>query len=653
MAQPVLNPVELPADLFPAEAEFARCLARGIPCRVGNGELPKEKIESGDNANVVRGEVVRFFAHGGDSGKRPIRGTVIALRGAWILGMLDLLHANIPYALDLNCCRFVAPVIMLHAGCGALYLNGSYLAKGLVADGITTKGGVNLRDGFSAEGEVRLLSANVGGNLSCAGGRFRNPKGDALNADGIMTQGDVNLRYGFSAEGEVRLLGANVGGDLSCEGGKFHNPEGNALSADGLTTKGGVNLRNGFSAEGEVRLLGASVGGDLSCGGGSFHNPKGYALNADRLTTKGDVNFYDGFSATGEVRLPGANIGGDLSCAGGRFHNPKGDALNADGIMTKRDVNLHDAFSAEGEVRLPDANVGGRLNCEEGRFHNPEGCALNVEGVIVHSGFIWRETSGGGKVELGHAKIGVFADDADSWKPFEVVLDGFTYNSFAGPVDAKFRLDWLGNRPQGMRFSPLPYEQAAKVLRSMGKDIDAWDIEREKKRLQREADGVSWIRKCGGWIVDTLQDAVYRPLRTVRWALSVVAIGAAVFALADYHGHIVPTHPVVALSEDYRGNVAPHGDLRPTQAVPPEYPAFHPVAFSLDVFTPSAVLRQEDSWGPRSGSGDWWSLGDFGVLWLLTPWYWFQIAAGWILIPLFLLSITGILRRRESPDEED
>ena len=456
MIQPILNPVELPADLFPAEMKFARCLARGIPCTVGNGKLPKEAVKSGDNANVVRGEVIRFFAYGGDPDEYPVGGAVIGLQGAWISGLLHLMHAHIPYALRLVRCKFPASVVMQHAECAALYLDGSHLAQG---------------------------------------------------------------------------------------------------------------------------------------------------LNADALTVKGGVRF-DGFVAKDSVRLPGANIGGQFSCTGGKFHNPEGRALHA-------------------------------------------------EGVTVNDALIWRKVRGEGCVHLGNAKIGILADDADSWKPFEVVLDGFTYDQIVGPTDAKSRIEWLAKRPGWKPFSPLPYEQAAKVLRSMGKDIDAWDIEREKKRLQRKADGASWLRKCGGWIVDTLQDAVYRPLRTVRWALSVMAIGAVAFALADYYSHIVPTHPVVTLSEDYRGSVAPHGDLRPTQAVPPEYPAFHPLAFSVDVFTPSAVFRQEDSWGTRSGSGDWWSLGDFGVLWLLTLWYCFQIAAGWILIPLFLLSITGILRRRESPDEED
>ena len=657
MTQPVLNPVELPADLFPAEVEFARCLARGIPCTVGNGELPEEAIQSGKNANVVRGEVIRFFAYGGDPDKHPIRGAVIDLRGAWILGMLDLLHANIPYALDLNCCRFVAPVIMLHAGCGALYLNGSHLAKGLDADGITTKGGVNLRDGFSAEGEVRLLSANVGGNLSCAGGRFRNPKGDALNADGIMTQGDVNLRYGFSAEGEVRLLGANVGGNLSCEGGKFHNPEGNALSADGLTTKGGVNLRNGFSAEGEVRLLGASVGGDLSCGGGSFHNPKGYALNADRLTTKGDVNLGDGFSAKGEVRLLGANVGGDLSCEGGKFHNPKGNALNADGITAKGDVVLCDGFSAEGEVRLPDANVGGRLSCEDGRFYNLEGCALDVEGAIINGGFIWREISGGGRVVLGHAKVGVFADDADSWKPFDVVLDGFTYNSFAGPVDAQFRLDWLGSRPQGMRFSPLPYEQAAKVLFGMGQAKEAREILLEKERLQTADKRTPLLRKIGRWLWDVFAGYGYRLRKTAAWMAGFVLVGAFLFNFANDNGRIVPHQPVVLADMKYREVPNPPcaelkctPEKRPTELVKrlfPDYPEFNALAYSADVFIPFFALHQEPYWYPNpSGS-------DREILLLILPfWYWLEIGAGWVLTSLFLLSITGLLRPRQSSGEK-
>ena len=523
----------------------------------------------------------------------------------------------------------------------------------LNADGITTKGGVNLRDGFSAEGEVRLPGANVGGDLSCGSGRFHNPKGNALSADRVTVKGGVFLSGGFSAEGGVRLLGANVGGGLSCKDGKFHNPKGSALSADGLTMQGGAHLCDGFSAAGEVRLLGANVGGDLSCAGGRFHNPKGNALSADRVTVKGGVFLSSVFSAEGkahlfsakgEVRLLGANVGGNLSCDGGRFHNPKGKALSADGITVKGDVNLHHGFSAEGEVRLPDANVG-RLSCEGGRFHNLEGCALDVEGAVIHSGFIWRGTSGGGSVELRHAKIGVFADDADSWKPFKVVLDGFTYNSFAGPVDAQSRLDWLGNRPQGMHFSPLPYEQAAKVLFGMGHAKEAREILLEKERLQTKDERTPWHHKIGRRLWGVFAGYGYRLRRTAAWMAFFIYTGACVFLDADLQHRIVPHQSVVLADQKYQEAIAE--GAKPTEFVPEMfsgYPEFNQFWLSVDIFIPLFNLHQETHWIPaRDERG--------GFSWI-TLWYWIEIVAGWVLTSLFLLSITGLLRPRQSSGEK-
>ncbi|HED54713.1 MAG TPA: hypothetical protein ENJ00_11015 [Phycisphaerales bacterium] len=195
----------------------------------------------------------------------------------------------------------------------------------LSADRLVTTGDVFLRKGFRARGEVRLLGASIGGDLVCIGGTFectRDHKGkpvgdpDTLNADGLVTKGDVMLGNGFCSTGEVRLLGASIGGDLSCSGGSFdcaRDPEGNpvgkpyALSADGLVTKGNVSLSDGFRARGMVRLLNALIDRNLVCTGGLFDcardqkgNPIGdpYAHSADGLTVKGSTFFRDAtFSA--------------------------------------------------------------------------------------------------------------------------------------------------------------------------------------------------------------------------------------------------------------------------------------------------------------------------------------------------------------------
>ena len=757
MAQGILNPIKLRSllPLLPAEREFARCLANGVVCTVGNGQRPNTPVARGNVANVVRSEVIRFFVYGGDA-ENPVLGPFIQLQGAWVSGQpMGLVDASIPYALYLIHSCFAVAVVMPDAECASLHMDGCHLKRGLMADGLKTKGGVSMC-GIFAEGEVRLLRARIGGVLNCEGGKFHNPDGPALHADRMTVAGGVFLD-GIDAEGEVRMRGARIDGSLNCVKGKIRNRNGFAFSADGMSATGGVLLR-GFSADGEVRLSGARIGGNLDCDGGKFKNVDGCALSADKVLATGSVFLRNGFFAEGEVRLPGASIGRVLECVRGEFKNPNGMALFADGMTAKGGVLLRERFSAKGEVRLLGASIGGNLDCGGGNFHNPgdydsrghKKYALNAErmetgghvylnalvnpdgeklqfllaahgrvrfanatiggnfnckgGQFLHSGKHSALAAGGlgsrgavflsdgftakGGVELHVARIGNFVcarckpndksptvinlsstkavavdDDEQSWEPFQFLLDDFTYDAFFGAKTPKdeSRRRWLAKRPKEMPskdgepvkvlFSPLPYEQAARVLRAMGKDIDAWDIEREKNRLQRESDGASPIRKLGGWFLDTLKDAVHRPLRMVKWAASVVALGAAVFAFADYHGNIVPTHPVVTLSEDYKAKVAPAGDLRPTRAVPPEYPAFNPVVFSLDVFTPAAVFHQEDSWGPRSGGGDWLS-PEVGVLWLLTGWYWFQVAAGWVLVPLFVLSVTGVLRPRQSSGEK-
>ena len=110
--------------------------------------------------------------------------------------------------------------------------------KALNADRLKTAGGVFLSDGFRAEGEVRLLGADIGGNLECTGATFSNPKGEALSADGLKVKGSVLLCDGFHAEGEVRLLGADIGGNLECINATFNNPKGDALSAEGMQVNG-------------------------------------------------------------------------------------------------------------------------------------------------------------------------------------------------------------------------------------------------------------------------------------------------------------------------------------------------------------------------------------------------------------------------------
>ena len=538
MTQGILNPVDFRSllPLLPAEQRLVECLREGKQCKIGDGGLPTRPIEPGGpgasmpgNApNVIRGEVIRYFALGGGE-QAQARGSEITLGGAWIQGEISLLNESTPYALSFAKCHFDAPIELVNAECRSLHIHDSRLAQGLFGDG-----------------------------LRMAGGMF---------------------------------------------------------------------LRNVLCVKGGIRLVGAQIGGNLEFLGGEFQNPNGYALVA------------------------------------------------------------------------ANAKVGGSL--------------------------IWRVISGDGVVNLAYAKAGVLADDLASWKPFKVVLDGFAYDQFAGltsPTDAKPRIEWLANRPSKLPggiplpFSPLPYEQAAKVLFGMGHDNDAWEILLEKERIRmrqekesggtfspvaheaaanvlfamgrgREARDILWekerlqtkdkrtplLHKIGRRLWDVSAGYGYRLRRTAAWMAFFVLTGTSVFLNADLQGRIVPHQGAVLASATYQ-SAARQGE-RPTRSVPREFPGhpeFNQFWFSLDLFIPLFNLHQETYWAPDASGGNF--VAWFGNLrlwlgeilqgdmepfnwrsshwWFLTLWYWVEIVAGWILTSLFVLSVTGVLRPRQSSGEK-
>jgi hypothetical protein len=247
-------------------------------------------------------------------------------------------------------------------------------------------------------------SGEIGGDLSretrhffTRQGQRRVPSnGTPLNADGIDVKGDVLLRKGFKANGEVRLMGAQIGRDLECDGGTFCNPplkdvagSGMALNADGIDVKGYVFLRTGFHAKGEVRFLRAHIGRNLECDGGTFSSPplkdvgipprkdvsnpppkgisnpphkdlpgSGKAFNAERADVRGSIYLRNRFTADGAVDLHGAEIGGTFDCRNGNFEKASLDLTDASAGSLK-DSGLSD-WPHAGKLFL-DGFVYGRI----------------------------------------------------------------------------------------------------------------------------------------------------------------------------------------------------------------------------------------------------------------------------------------------------
>ncbi|MEM8698057.1 MAG: hypothetical protein AAGF44_02750, partial [Pseudomonadota bacterium] len=296
------------AELLKAEEEKEEALRRSDLVLANTARRP----DTGDEtAPTIRSELIRFLARGGNA-DHPLDPRGVQVIGARITGELNLEGCELPAPLLLWSCEIEEAVQLRDTSLNTLNLEGSRISGSdtsgsVIADGMTAKGDVFLRNGFEAQGTVLLLGADLGGDLDCDAGRFA-AEGEALAADGLKTKGGVFLRNGFEAQGTVRLLDADLGGNLDCDAGRFA-AEGEALVADRLKTKGSVFLSSGFEAQGTVRLLSADLGGNLDCTAGRFA-AQGADLGLDNIRVGGGLFLRElALRPKGMVKLTAARVG--------------------------------------------------------------------------------------------------------------------------------------------------------------------------------------------------------------------------------------------------------------------------------------------------------------------------------------------------------
>ena len=544
------------------------------------------------------------------------------------------------------------------------------------ADGMAVRGNVFMRNGFYAEGEVCLRGATISGDWYCGGGQFTNEKKRSILADRVTIGGNLFMQDGFAATGEVRLSGADIGESFSCDSGAFSNDGGNALVADGMDVKKNVFMQGGFCAKGVVRFLDGNIGNNLFCDGGSFKNADGKAFALDRSKINGDVFMRDGFCAEGEVRLLSVGVGGDLDCSGGNFSHPQGDAIMGDGIQVAGLLGMRDGFVANGRVNLQSASIGRDLSCNGGIFKN----GIIAQAINIKNFFLWNNVGGGGTIDLSSAKAEVVNADKKSREGFNFILEGFSYSRFAGRINTDALIMWLTSHP-GNDFSPQPFEQVASTLFAMGRDKDARRIlfameniisaggKIPKPSIVARAWSWLWERTgqplwewCGRpawrWLLKIATGYNYLPSRMFWASAFFVILGTILFGAAEERGYIVPHQPVVLANSEYQKIVRGEETetqgypancprpLAPTKAVRcllPNYPKFCPFLFSLDVFIPVFSLHQEQYWFPKTPTD-----ADSWLAKILPFWYWIEIIAGWVLVSIFGLTVTGIMQQRQA-----
>ena len=545
-------------------------------------------------------------------------------------------------------------------------VEGSYA---LLADSAIIKGSAVFTDSFVAEGGIKLQGARIGGNFDCFGARFSNPSAFALEAPELNVDGRMILGVGagsqrFEAEGAVWLSEARIGLKLECAGASIWTArrekppskdvtalsEGDsvqtrtdepyvALIASGISVGSDVILGEGFTADGPVELPRAKIGGDFVFAGDIKAVSDGDAPLESGLLMDG-ANIAGPFtisgSVIGKVSLLGVKFGSDLGFNGAELENASHIALDAGGSIVARAVFCEKPFRATGRVSFSDIEVKLDMDCTGAVFKNPKDVALDFEGAKVGGRLNLESIRCAGVLNLSHARVGRFQDDAEHWPATgKLRLDGFEYDTFAGkaPLKAKARCEWIRRQGPELASRPQPYEQLIRVLRRMGHDRDARQVAIAKREAQRRGGEMSAWGRIANLLLKWTVAYGYKPQRALAIALATVVLGTGIFSAADEYQYMRPSKK----SEYYLGSsTAIPGAGEATLLVNPDYPAFVAPVYSLEVFLPVGNLRQEDYWSPRQS----------GVLgWLAQAYVWVELLIGWTLTTVLLAALSGLIKR--------
>jgi hypothetical protein len=201
------------------------------------------------------------------------------------------------------------------------------------AAGIQVDGNVTLRGEFRSAGRIQLDDATIGGTLDCDGATLVHDAAEALRARNLTISGDVRFddratEAHLTADGEVSLAGARIGGSVICVGGSFINPDGPALDLADATVGGSVWMTD-TTVQGSLRLVRCRIQGDFSLWASSLEGN----FSARGMNLAGNFAWARCSRRPGQVDLRRAQVGqidDDETCW------PETGQLHIDGLVYDR-----------------------------------------------------------------------------------------------------------------------------------------------------------------------------------------------------------------------------------------------------------------------------------------------------------------------------
>jgi hypothetical protein len=561
--------------------------------------------------------------------------------------------------------RIRGPLVLRRAQChGEVRLQRAHLEAGLRADEMEVTGDEARLycDAARIGGDVILSKARIDGPVS-----FENATiAGSIKAEGLRVEAATVGFHGAGLEIEqaLELAAARIGGPLNLEGARIAkrflaagievDGGDTAIAADVIRIGGNWEMPSARLV-GQIRMPGAEIAGQLRLTAAKLFG-SALAVRGDGASIGGGA-FFSRATIVGTVRFPAARIGNQFRFAGATIKVDDGVAVQAQGAEFRRDVELNAGFQTIGGIVLDQARINGTCDLTQSRIKScsiadaangtpaetaPRRAARNdprpsledlalslVDAEIDRLAMPERADERlRGIVDLSRARVGAYVDWAATWPPLargranakappappdHLVLDGFAYehleNPSGLPVAAETgrgrtrvgerRIAWLSAQAPAdtsTRFKPQAWVYLSKQLAAQGLDRDARLVTIERRRRERRS---RWTTALGRWesrLLDWFALYGFNPWRTVMWMTAVVILFAGVWSWAA-SGCGAPG------CFEEKVFVTTRRDAYAPEALTERYPAFHPLAYSFDVFVPFVSFGYEDHWRPNLSYG--------------------------------------------------
>lgn len=455
-------------------------------------------------------------------------------------------------------------------------------------------------------------------------------------ADRADIRGDVLLRNGFRSNGTIRVVSAQIGGDVRMVGARVDSAWARsptefaveplrALHWDGTGILGNVEA-TAVELRGQVAMTDVQVHGSFLLNRATVYAPRTDVVRAGRIRIGGDLDLQRA-DVAGTLHLQGARVGASVDLRAARLSKPAWhhhqraykSAVDLRTARIERDLICaagDEPFVAEGEVQLRRAEIGRQANfwgCvlgEEGSAN-----ALNAFGLVVQELTLRPAEPPRARIVLRQAQCELLADNAELWSAADgVIAEDFSYEAFSEPIqpadDARVRerLHWL--RSTGRNYAPGPYDQLARVFRQNGTEQHAAMVlmEKESRRYQSIAASARpmfrWPVRLWSFLQRVTVSYGYRPARALLWLVVLSVLGTTWFSF----------NRLSPINQD-------------------DEPVWNPFLYTVDHMVPVVNLGHEGTWRAM-GASQWITV--------------LLIAAGWILATTVAAGITRTLRRGES-----